>query len=227
MFLNNLREKLKQYHLLSHDFYKHYWTEGKLKRDNLADYAKQYYWQERNFVECLENLKQKLTKNSPIYNVVEENLEDEKGKQNEKTSHINLWLDFAKEFSVSKSDIESENMNIETRLLIETFKILVSDSEESAIGTFYAYEYQIPEIAKSKIEGLIKHYNVSSQESLSFFRVHMISDVWHTEQWESIINNFNEDQKEIFSNSAKLASKALFTFLDGMMNKCKLGCKNN
>ena len=43
MFSKELGDKLDQYHLLKHPFYKVYWNEGKLTRDIIKDYAEQYY----------------------------------------------------------------------------------------------------------------------------------------------------------------------------------------
>ena len=42
MFSKKLNQKLDQYHLLNHPFYKS-WNEGKLTREIIKDYAEQYY----------------------------------------------------------------------------------------------------------------------------------------------------------------------------------------
>ena len=42
MFSKQLNEKLDEYHLLNHPFYKS-WNEGKLTREIIKDYAEQYY----------------------------------------------------------------------------------------------------------------------------------------------------------------------------------------
>ena len=42
MFSKKLNNKLDQYHLLNHPFYKS-WNEGKLTREIIKDYAEQYY----------------------------------------------------------------------------------------------------------------------------------------------------------------------------------------
>ena len=42
MFSKKLNNKLDQYHLLKHPFYKS-WNEGKLTREIIKDYAEQYY----------------------------------------------------------------------------------------------------------------------------------------------------------------------------------------
>ena len=42
MFSKTLNEKLDQYHLLNHPFYRA-WNEGKLTREIIKDYAEQYY----------------------------------------------------------------------------------------------------------------------------------------------------------------------------------------
>ena len=42
MYSKELNEKLDEYHLLKHPFYKS-WNEGKLTREIIKDYAEQYY----------------------------------------------------------------------------------------------------------------------------------------------------------------------------------------
>lgn len=223
-FLTTLKESISRYHLLSHDFYKYYWTEGKLSRDNLANYAKQYYWQERNFIECLEKTASKNIPDS-VKSVVKQNLNDEYGNGDDAKAHVKLWVNFANEFDVKHSDILDDTMTPETQMLINTYKALSQESYEYTVGAMYAYEYQIPEIAKSKIAGLMEHYGVTSESSLSFFKTHLEADVWHTKQWESLIENFTENQKLMVKVGATIAAKALYRFLDGMMTKCNLECR--
>jgi pyrroloquinoline-quinone synthase len=43
----------------------------------------------------------------------------------------------------------------------------------------YAYESQIPEISRTKREGLAAFYGIDEPEATRFFTVHEETDVWH------------------------------------------------
>ena len=71
--------------LLVHPFYQT-WSEGKLTRDALAGYAKEYF----QLVKAVPKFMEPLLENAPesMYNELDYN-------QTEETSHINLWIKFA------------------------------------------------------------------------------------------------------------------------------------
>ena len=60
----------------------------------------------------------------------------------------------------------------------------------------YAYERQVPEIADTKIKGLVDHYDVSSDEGLEYFVVHKDADVEHREQSAELMNKLSEEDRE-------------------------------
>ena len=76
MFSKELGEKLDQYHLLKHPFYKVYWNEGKLTRDIIKDYAEQYYQHVKSFpryISATHSICEDLQKRR----ILLENLQDE------------------------------------------------------------------------------------------------------------------------------------------------------
>lgn len=221
--IESLKKEFELDKMLNHNFYKHYWVEGKLNRDILAEYAKQYYFIEKTFINALNILLSKTEKieDEDFNKIVLENLKEELGQVGN-IPHLELLSLFAAEFGISKEDINAVDLNLETQILINNFIILAQDSIPSAIGAMYAYEFQIPDIAKTKIEGLKKFYGVEKQSSLAFFKTHMIADVWHTEQWQKLINKFSEEDFIKFRNSFSISMKSLSFFLDGMMRTSKL-----
>mgnify|MGYP003351630835 CR=1 FL=1 len=62
------------------------------------------------------------------------------------------------------------------------------------VAALYGYESQIPEISRTKIEGLTTHYGVTSDEGLSFFRVHEEADVLHREAERDMIAELVRDR---------------------------------
>lgn len=87
------------------------------------------------------------------------------------------------------------------------------------LGALYAYERQTPEVSKSKIEGLKKHYSINDERSLKFFTVHMEADEWHSEECANLIADLSEEEQEKVMQGSKKGAKLLWSFLDGI-NVC-------
>ena len=78
MFSKQLNEKLDQYHLLNHPFYKS-WNEGKLNREIIKDYAEQYYQHVKAFpryISATHSLCDDIEKRK----ILLENLQDEENQ---------------------------------------------------------------------------------------------------------------------------------------------------
>ena len=221
--LNSFKNEFFNYKLLEHSFYKVHWNDGHLTREILADYVKQYYFIEKTFIECLYILSEHAEKidNKKFKKILLENINDEIGN-GDSQPHLNLLMDFASEFNITKEEINSIALNFETQILIENFKSICKNNLFAGIGVMFAYEHQIPDIAESKINGLKKFYEVNSEKSLAFFTVHQRADVWHTQQWEKLIKSFSQEQMIMFRNGFSMGMKSLNFFLDGMTRVSKL-----
>ena len=69
MFSKQLNEKLDEYHLLKHPFYKS-WNEGKLTREIIKDYAEQYYQHVKAFpryISAAHSLCEDIEKRSTLF----------------------------------------------------------------------------------------------------------------------------------------------------------------
>lgn len=215
-FIAELKTSLKPYHLLSHSFYEA-WNAGTLSLDSLKYYACQYYHHEKAFVEaylpsivCGDNVE--------AQKIVAANYEDEVGG-----NHLQLWCDFAEATGATRDEVMNTPANAETAELVATLSQLCKSSLAEAVGALYAYEYQIPEVAKSKIEGLIKHeqsYGKFDERGTKFFAVHMEADEWHTQGWENILQGFSGEDQLKAKNAAIIAGKAFWKFLDGIPCEC-------
>lgn len=212
-FVQSLNNQLDSLHLLKHPFYES-WNEGGLSLQALQTYAKEYYHHVAAFPRYISGI-HSLCPNLKMRQVLLGNLiEEEQGDEN----HPELWQRFAEGLGVARSEL-CENAQIkETRELVDGYFDIVKSDFAAGLGALYAYERQTPEVSKSKIEGLKKHYSINDERSLKFFTVHMEADEWHSEECANLIADLSEEEQEKVMQGAEKGAKLLWGFLDGMMN---------
>ncbi|WP_410542542.1 CADD family putative folate metabolism protein [Wolbachia endosymbiont of Tetranychus urticae] len=212
-FVQSLNDQLDSLHLLKHPFYES-WNEGSLSLQALRTYAKEYYHHVAAFPRYISGI-HSLCPNLKMRQILLGNLiEEEQGDEN----HPELWQHFAEGLGVARSEL-CENAQIkETRELVDGYFDIVKSDFAAGLGALYAYERQTPEVSKSKIEGLKKHYSINDERSLKFFTVHMEADEWHSEECANLIADLSEEEQEKVIQGAKKGAKLLWGFLDGMLN---------
>jgi pyrroloquinoline-quinone synthase len=212
LFTDELQVTLSKYNLLNHKFYQ-YWNEGKLNKEVLSEYAKQYYHHVEAFPKALSathSLCESITDRKILLtNLIEE--------ENSEPNHPELWLNFAKSLDVSKDDIDNHQINDKTKLLLDTFKSCTKSSYAEAIAAIYAHEWQYSDIAKTKKSGLMKFYDISNESDVEFFTVHSEIDIWHSAQIRDLINKLPEKDHKEAKAAAEKAAMSLWGFLDGMI----------
>ena len=209
-FLEKLHQELDQYHLLKHDFYQA-WNRGELSIDTLKIYAKEYYGHVAAFPRYISAI-HSLCENIEDRQVLLDNLiDEEQGEEN----HPELWMRFAEGMGASREECKTQELNSTKKLVDEYFDITRS-SFASGLGALYAYERQTPEVAKSKVEGLKKFYDISDENTLKFFNVHTVADEWHTEECAKLLDKLSIEDQEIARSGAVRGSKLLWSFLDEM-----------
>ncbi|HUO35344.1 MAG TPA: CADD family putative folate metabolism protein [Candidatus Acidoferrum sp.] len=217
--LESLDALIERYHLLKHPFYKA-WTEGTLSKDSLALYAQQYYQHVRAFPENLRQLAGRTDGN--LESLVNENLSEELDPV---APHPMLWRQFAQSLGVSESSLEDSRPLPGIAALLDTFDELSSHgSLAQAVAAFYAYEAQVPEIAKQKISGLRGFYGVEEPRSLAYFAVHEEADVRHRAAWRSWLSGQNNAEEMEILCAAERTLKALWGALDAVYPQ---GCSKN
>jgi pyrroloquinoline-quinone synthase len=145
-----------------------------------------------------------------------ENLAEEEGIETGKQDHATLWLMFACGLGENEGAVRAQQLNAETRVLIDTFRRLSRRSYASGLGALYAYESQFPGVASAKIEGLIDRYGITDEETLRFFRVHESADVEHSSVCRALLDRLPEkDKAEAIAAADELAG-ALWNFLSGV-----------
>ena len=214
MFSKELNEKLNEYHLLNHPFYKS-WNDGKLTREIIKDYAEQYYQHVKAFpryISATHSLCEDLNKRK----ILLENLQDE---EKDGADHPKLWKNFAIAMGSSDKEINSVREEKFTTDMIDNFFKNGRSSYAEGLASLYTYERQIPEIAETKIRGLKNHYGVTSKEGLEFFEVHKAADVYHRQACEKLLDGLSKDEQEKAEKSALSTAKYLWNFLTGMAVK--------
>lgn len=218
---------IDDFDLLRHPFYLR-WNRGELSESELHTYTKEYF----HFVKAVptyvsaihSNCKQHSLRLSILENLVEE----ETGGEG-LIPHEELWVWFARGIGIDREELESNCPAIATRKLLLTYRNLCSSSN-CAVGAaaMYAYESRIPEIAQSKLEGLRRFYGVREEETLRFFREHMIADIEHSRTWAQLISQLAttpELQAQVEESAAK-AARSLWHMLDGICEQCGIPVNN-
>ena len=212
--INQIDEQIAAKRLLDHPFYQR-WSCGELTREELREYARQYYHYAAAFPTFLSGM-HAHTEDIPTRQLLLENLiEEEHGPEN----HPELWLRFCEALGLDRGDVLGGEPNEATRALIHCMRALARDGQlHEGLASLYSYESQVPGVASAKIDGLARWYAISDPRSIAFFSVHLDADVAHSETSRALLRRLcDSDEKR---QSAKKASTrtlaALYGFLDAV-----------
>lgn len=208
--------------MLAHPFYQA-WEEGALTREALREYAKQYF----HHVEAFPRAVSAVHANCPSpmgRKLLAENLAEEEGVGEGKDDHATLWLGFAAGMGADEDEVRAVEINAETQTLIDTFRKLSRKSYASGLGALYAYESQLPAIAKTKITGLVERYDVTQPRTLKFFEVHELADIEHSDVCRELLDALPENQRAEAHAAACELAEALRLFLTGMQRQTGMAC---
>lgn len=221
MFANTIQNEISASNLLKHPFYT-LWSEGKLNKSILADYAEQYYKHVEAFPRYISLIHSQCEHIEDRQVLLENLIEEEQGSEN----HPKLWRDFAQSLTQNDQAInfDTTKQYEKTKYLVDIFFDLCKKSYASGLGALYAYEHQTPEVSKSKIKGLKDFYGIEDEKALKFFVLHQGIDEWHSEEVAKLIEKLPAKEKEEALSAAKIAASALWGFLDGMMEAHHLKC---
>jgi pyrroloquinoline-quinone synthase len=220
-FWTELDSKIAKFDLLCHPFYVA-WSKGELTRADLKMYATEYYRHIEVFPEYLEALEARLPEGK-TRTVVAENREDELGAMAaDKRSHSDLWLDFAEGMGANVEEVKSHaSMNAVANLIEKFRNVAKQGSTLESLVSFYAYESQIPRVAKEKAIGLKKMYG-ASPATYKYFSVHATADIEHTKDWRELISEEVQANPEQATNAVETAesvAKSLWEVLDQVESK--------
>ena len=219
-FLQQLDGRIRKYDLLCHPFYKA-WSAGQLTRNDLREYAQDYYLHVRAFPSYLAALGMRLDEGE-LRRAVLANMCDEKGVEGQRrrgsVPHSELWLDFAEGMGSSRN-LEWHTAVPEIRQLIRHFYQVASEaSPEDALAAFYAYESQVPRIAEEKERGLRAMYG-ADDKTCGYFSLHATADVYHARVWRDQLGSriaAKPEAADAALDAAETAAHMLWKALDGI-----------
>lgn len=212
--IQTLDDRIASRHLLDHPFYQR-WTAGTLTREELRDYAGQYFHYAMAFPTFISAMHAQTEEIAVRQMLLENLIEEERGAEN----HPELWLRFCESLGLDREEVKRGTANDATRTLCATMKSLARDGAlHEGLAALYAYESQIPAVAKAKIDGLAKNYGISSDRDVAFFSVHMEADVLHSQTSRDLLRGLCSDDEKS-AQAERAASRtldALYGFLDSV-----------
>jgi pyrroloquinoline-quinone synthase len=200
--------------MLNHPFYQ-LWNEGKLELETLREYAKQYYAHVKAFPTYVSAVHSRCDDLKVRQLLLENLIEEERGENN----HPELWLRFAESLGISRGEVKDAELLPSTVESVNQLKALTqSEDYRMGVAALYAYESQIPEVARTKRRGLAEFYGIEDSRSVSFFTVHEAADEWHRETELQVLSAAcdSDAERERVAAAAGEGAKALWDFLTGV-----------
>jgi pyrroloquinoline-quinone synthase len=214
-FFAALDARIAPYDLLQHPFYQA-WSRGELTRDELREYASEYWHHVSAFPTYLSALHASL-EDAPLRRTVLENLADEEGLPAGRP-HSDLWMDFAAGMGADDAAVRNRALQPETAALIAHFRGVTQAAPASALAALYTYESRVPAIARTKAEGLKQHYAADMATS-RYFALHQVADVYHAKVWRDAIEAelaAHPEETEVALDAAEVTAAALWNTLSGI-----------
>jgi pyrroloquinoline-quinone synthase len=209
-WIDDLETLIQQKQMLSHPFYQA-WMAGTLAPSTLQMYAKEYYQHVKAFPTYISALHSRC-ENPKIRKQLLTNLMDEEAGT---PNHLDLWKSFASALGVNQTNLETHQPQQMTQELIDTFrKQCHSGSIVLGLAALYSYESQIPEICRTKIEGLKQWYGLTHPDSYRYFSVHETIDIEHSkEEKELLLTLVKKEEEEAVLAASDTTLNALWNFL--------------
>ncbi|UVS70278.1 TenA family transcriptional regulator [Nitrososphaera viennensis] len=208
--VERIDSEIEKRSLLKHPFYQ-MWSEGRLTVDHLQGYSKEYFQLVKAVPAFVQNIASANTDPAKVPSI-EENLKEE-------SEHIEPWARFAGAMGVSQSELASYSGAAKTNDAVARMMSLTSLSFEEAVAAMYAFEAELPKISRSKIDGLMKFYNMTGRDALNYFEIHEEADVRHAQVWRDILSAMPAEKREKALAAAVESLKAQNLLLDSVQEK--------
>jgi pyrroloquinoline-quinone synthase len=219
-FWSRFEERVAPFNLLQHPFYQS-WSKGELTREDLREYAAEYWHHVSAFPTYLSALHSRLP-DGEMRREVLRNLAEEEGVDSAAgRPHSDLWMDFAAGMGATCDEVTRRAVQPEMAALMATFRELMQEgTASSAMAALYAYESKVPAIAATKAEGLAAHY-ATEGAAARYFTLHQTADVAHAGVWRELIDKElaaspSTEDEEAALNAGERAAKALWVALNGV-----------
>lgn len=173
--------------LLRHPFYLA-WSKGELTQEDLAVYAKEYYHLVKHVPGLVSRIKNRVA-DPALRTRIEEN-------EREETEHVELWERFARSLGVSEEELAAYRPSNMVCDAVTKLEKITEKSAEEGIAAMYALERELPAIAATKKEGLLKFYGLSSSDAHAYFDEHL-GEEKHLEVWRDLPARFAEAKSAV------------------------------
>jgi pyrroloquinoline-quinone synthase len=219
-FFDELESRIAKYDLLCHPFYKA-WSAGELSREDLRNYALDYYEHVRAFPSYLAAFALRLNEGE-LRRAVLANMRDEQGGEapagEEAEAHSDLWLDFAEGMGASRTVFGHKPVREVEQLVRHFSQVAEEGTPAEALAAFYAYESQVPRVATEKDRGLRERYG-ADERTTRYFTLHATADIYHANVWREQLEKqvqAKPEHAEKALDAAEAAAQALWSALDGI-----------
>jgi pyrroloquinoline-quinone synthase len=192
--IQKIDEMLEERSLLKHPFYQ-MWSDGKLTKESLAGYSKEYF----QLVKAVPAFMTPIIEKAPD-TVVGELVEN----QQEESDHIKPWIAFAGELGISEDELISYSGTTKTQKAVSDLNQLMVTFDGGA-SAMYAFEKEIPKISQTKLDGLAEFYGMTSNEATEYFKLHTEADIRHAASWRNILEKSSIDYDKL----VEIADKSL------------------
>lgn len=180
--VKRIDREIERRSLLKHPFYQ-MWSEGKLDIESLQGYAKEYF----HLVKAVPKMIERIA--------VQSNNDDILSNLQEEREHIEPWVKFANALGVKRRELEQYEVSQKTRDSVNKLLGLTSVFDEG-VAAMYAYEAEIPQISRTKLDGLAKYYNITGEDATEYQRIHESVDVKHATVWRNILEQLPSSRHE-------------------------------
>src|SRR5574342_1439188 len=201
--VKRIDEIIENQSLLKHPFYV-MWSEGKLTIESLNGYSKEYF---------------QLVKTVPLFvgSIIQQSPDAVKSEllsnQKEESEHIAPWMKFAGTLGVSQEELQQYEGLGKTREAVSELSSLMN-SFEGGSAAMYALEQEIPKISLSKIDGMRKFYDMTSEDAIEYFRLHAEADIRHAATWRRILEKTPSEKEDELIQIASKSTSAQNMLLD-------------
>jgi len=193
--IQKIDEMIEERSLLKHPFYQ-MWSDGKLTKESLAGYSKEYF----QLVKAVPAFMAPIIEKAPD-TVVSELVEN----QQEESDHIKPWIAFAGELGISEDELISYSGTAKTQKAVSDLNELMVTFDGGA-SAMYAFEKEIPKISQTKLDGLAEFYGMTSNEATEYFKLHTEADIRHAASWRNILEKSSIDYDKLVEIADKSIS---------------------
>jgi pyrroloquinoline-quinone synthase len=174
--IKRIDEMIEERSLLKHPFYQ-MWSDGKLTIESLAGYSKEYF----QIVKTVPSFMTTIIEKAPE-SVIGELIDN----QQEEADHIQSWIKFAGELGISEEELIKYDGLKKTKNAVSDLSELMNTYDGGSCA-MYAFEKEIPKISQTKLDGMEKFYEMSSDDATEYFKLHTEADIRHAAVWRNIL----------------------------------------